>query len=119
MTHGIFKKLLRVAYRQSYREVLGPVRSQLGRAHESLACKNQQQKRQTRNSRSRRNIRSLLCPLKGQVRKEEKLGIQNKRTKGTRLSKVKIFDVEFEVHFVSLCDARSQPISGVLALNWR
>jgi hypothetical protein len=43
MTHGIFKELLRVAYRQSYRAVLGPVRSQLGRAHESLACQNQQQ----------------------------------------------------------------------------
>jgi len=42
-SYGIFKELLRVAYRQSYREVLGRVRSQLGRAHESLACKNQQQ----------------------------------------------------------------------------
>jgi hypothetical protein len=43
MTHGIIKDFLRVAYRQSYRDVLGPVRSQLGRAHGSLACKNQQQ----------------------------------------------------------------------------
>jgi hypothetical protein len=41
-SYGIFKGLLRVAYRQCYREV-GPVRSQLGRAHESLACKSQQQ----------------------------------------------------------------------------
>lgn len=38
-SYGIFKELFRVAYRQWYREVLGPIRSQLGRAHESLACK--------------------------------------------------------------------------------
>jgi hypothetical protein len=50
---------------------------------------------------------SVLCPFKRQVRTEEKLGIQNKIT----LSKAQLFDVEFEVHLVSLRDAKSQPIS--------
>jgi len=55
-----------------------------------------------------------LCSFKGQVGTEEKLGIQKKKTEGTQLSKVQIFDVEFEVHLVSLCDAKSEPICRFL-----
>jgi hypothetical protein len=39
---------------------------------------------------------------------------KNKITEGTQLSKVQIFDVEFEVHLVSLCDAKRQPICRFL-----
>jgi len=44
---------------------------------------------------------------------------KNKINEGTQLSKVQIFDVEFEVHLVSLRDAKSQPISQFFARNWR
>jgi hypothetical protein len=42
-----------------------------------------------------------------------------KITEGTQLSKGQIFDVEFEVHLVSLCDAKSQRISQFFTRNWR
>jgi hypothetical protein len=43
------------------------------------------------------------------------VGIQNKLTDGTQLSKVQIFEVEFEAHLVSLCAAKSQPIGQFFA----